>query len=244
MGKSQIPLKSPYDFEITSLYKQGMDETISIKGKAVLLNNLNIKKRIENDPTIEAIWCPQGGSVEIPVVSTGANYVFTPDFTGCSLLVDQIKDDTYKVYHVEGGKFHFQYLNKDHGIGFAGGLGDGDYFKNAGDGAFAFVRYEDQRWWIYYQKKSGLGIGDKKGQFVVQGLNSIAGGGKIPIGNLTRERNVRIPKIGNILWSSLISPDNFNKFRNLIVPQRDIPNPEFWDCNATINMSEDKCNIF
>ena len=47
-------------------------------------------------------WVPQGGSCLVPA-RPARTYVFTPDFSGCSILVDQIDPNWYKVYHVQGG---------------------------------------------------------------------------------------------------------------------------------------------
>jgi hypothetical protein len=61
-----------------------------------------------DDDPIPAYWLPQGGSCDIPVVASERKFVFTPDFSGCSLLINQINDTTYRVYHVTGGGGYFQ----------------------------------------------------------------------------------------------------------------------------------------
>jgi len=44
----------------------------------------------KNDESIRGYWVPQGGSCDVPIIAADRAYVFTPDFSGCSLIVDQI----------------------------------------------------------------------------------------------------------------------------------------------------------
>jgi hypothetical protein len=50
-------------------------------------------------------WVPQGDSCLISAAPGARAYVFTPDFSGCSIFVDQINRDYYRVYHVQGRVF-------------------------------------------------------------------------------------------------------------------------------------------
>lgn len=70
------------------------------------------------------LWLPQGKSITFPVEPRHDQpcFVFTGDFTGCSLIIDQLTEFEYRAYHVEGGKMAEQYedLQKnDHGLGQA-----------------------------------------------------------------------------------------------------------------------------
>ncbi|MCX8565599.1 MAG: hypothetical protein ON057_000326 [Glomeribacter sp. 1016415] len=61
-----------------------------------------------------AYWLPQGGYVDIKIRPDKSKineplYLFTPDFSGCALVVDKKDDDYYRVRHVEGDKEDTQY---------------------------------------------------------------------------------------------------------------------------------------
>lgn len=72
-----------------------------------------------------AYWCPQGKFVDIPIHPkiNDAKYLFTPSFSGCTLVVDLMekpgsKEKFYRVYHVQGGKEEAEYNSlRDHGLG-------------------------------------------------------------------------------------------------------------------------------
>jgi hypothetical protein len=141
---------------------------------------------------VMAYWVPQGSSCDIPH-KPGDNepkVVFTPDFSGCGLYVDQ-HVASYRVYHVQGGSNYcsVEYSNKDHGVGFAGGMEASDYGSSAEQVAgFAYLRYMEDRWWIYYQRQTGIGLGcSSDGVLQAVGSLRVSGGGRIPIARLPQE---------------------------------------------------------
>jgi hypothetical protein len=122
--------------------------------------------------------------------------VFTPDFSGCSILVDQIDAHWYRVYHVQGGDGHLkeEYLADRHlhGLGLAGAMTFDDYGTIQYPCGFAFLKYEKERWHIYYQHQNGAIFGQKNGQIIWIGpAPAVLGGGSLPVADLTQE----IPEI-------------------------------------------------
>jgi Uncharacterized alpha/beta hydrolase domain (DUF2235) len=110
-----------------------------------------------------AFWAPQGGFVDIPVHPRNGepNYVFTPDFSGCCLVVDKINDTTLRVRHVEGGKEEVQYNTlqaSEIGNGMVGHMLYDDYgIINGSENrcGFAFMVYSGGRWVIKWQANVG-----------------------------------------------------------------------------------------
>jgi hypothetical protein len=96
-------------------------------------------------------------------------------------MVDQIDDANYRVYHVQGGSNYMEseYTNgpHDHGRGLAGSLMFSDYGTDDLPRAFAFLKYEDDSWHIFYQSQNGVGIGFANGQLVAIGRQTVRGGG-------------------------------------------------------------------
>ncbi|MHC8375618.1 RHS repeat-associated core domain-containing protein [Pseudomonas sp. MDT1-16] len=124
----------------------------------------------DKDNVVAGFWAPQGGHVDIPLKPTGTapDYVFTPNFSGCSLTVDQLNDNVLRVRHVEGLKENAQYNAlpaTEHGKGLAGAMEYRDYgFDLDGQGqpeevisGFAFMKYDrkQQVWNIHYQTIQG-----------------------------------------------------------------------------------------
>lgn len=155
------------------------------------------------DGQLLGYWVPQGGYCDIPKASARRPFVFTPDFSGCSLLVDQIDDETYRVYHVQGGsgrlqpEYYARHASAPRRLGLAAAMTFGDYGHGCGDRfaegqvrterrGFAFLKYEQGRWWIYFQ-----------GQHELTDLNcapsqdplslGVRNGGRIPVADLTCE---------------------------------------------------------
>ncbi len=202
----EIEKKSIFDFRKKTLYqfssdnksvsKTGVDFVcLDLFGNILKSNNQNTFSSNDGiEPGFEAYWCRQGGYCDIPVNSTGIKYMFTPDFSGCSLLVDHFKPDIYRVYHVTGGKFIQEYDNIfDHGVGYAGGVTDDIYWNNDNqDQAFACLKYEEQRWWIYYQTRTSMEVSLVDNQMTGARRTNflITGGGKIPVANLKNEKKL------------------------------------------------------
>lgn len=168
-------------------------------------------------------WVPQGGSCVIPTNPGTGSFVFTPDFSGCSILVDQIDTNQYRVYHVQGGSNYLQkeYLavHNGHGLGLAASMTFDDYGDAARPRGFAFLKYENGRWWIYYQRHNGIGINYSNGRFCSMGPQTVRGGGCIPVADLTSE----VPRI-----NGRHSSRNLPVTRNIRAAQRVLPNDKIW----------------
>lgn len=178
-----------------------------------------------HEAPISAYWVPQGRSCTIPVTPTLSTFVFTPDFSGCSILVDQITPSRYCVYHVQGGIGHLnaEYLNigRNHGLGLAGAMAFEDYGNPAAPRAFALLKHEQGRWWIYYQSQNGVGIGYNNGQFNLMGPQTVRGGGKIPIADLRREVPRTPPRINGVVAQAPSNPfysDNIQRTGRSMLP--------------------------
>ncbi|WBA16302.1 cytotoxin [Salinivibrio proteolyticus] len=113
-----------------------------------------------------AYWVAQGKYLDIPKHPDPHRdhlYVFTPNFSGCSFVVDDWDDDRIRVYHVEGGKEDKQYNElQDHGNNLIKYMSSCDYgFYQQGNTiiqnvhGFAFMSYNTQtrNWEIHYQKQ-------------------------------------------------------------------------------------------
>jgi hypothetical protein len=155
-----------------------------------------------NDEPLNGYWVPQGGSCLIPRIAGSSQYVFTPDFSGCSILVDQIDANYYRVYHVQGDKrcLEAEYLlpaERAHGLGLAGAMTFDDYAAacepcrtrcgRIQTRGFAFLKFESGRWWIYVQSQNGVGIRYMNGEYMLMGPQTISGCSRIPVADLTRE---------------------------------------------------------
>ena len=130
-------------------------------------------------------WVPQGGSCLVPATPPGNRlFVFTPDFSGCHIRTDRIDDANYRVYHVQGGGNYMQeeYLDvRGEDDVLAGQLNFEDYGTDDLPRAFAFLKYEDDRWHIYFQRQNGVGLGLNEGVLQAIGQQTVRGGGIIPV---------------------------------------------------------------
>ncbi len=137
----------------------------------------------DNEMAIMGYWVPQGSSCIVPVVPNPARaFVFTPDFSGCAIRVDQIDGANYRVYHVQGGGTYMEdeYTNgpHDHGRGLAGQLDFEDYGTDLLPRAFAFLKYQDGGWKIFHQSQNGIGLGFVAGVLTpIGGAPTVRGGG-------------------------------------------------------------------
>ncbi|MGE8186420.1 RHS repeat domain-containing protein [Pseudomonas sp. NPDC086278] len=124
----------------------------------------------DKDNAVAGFWAPQGGYVDIPLNPTGTEptYVFTANFSGCSLTVDQLNDNVLRVRHVEGAKENAQYNDlpaTQHGMGLAGAMEYRDYGFDLDEqgqpeeviSGFAFMKFDQklQVWNIHYQTVQG-----------------------------------------------------------------------------------------
>jgi hypothetical protein len=95
--------------------------TFDLNHHSVNNNNVVTLDAAGRSYPLMGFWVPQGGSCVIPANPGTESFVFTPDFSGCSILVDQIDDNQYRVYHVQGGSNYLQneYLSAHnrHGLG-------------------------------------------------------------------------------------------------------------------------------
>lgn len=53
------------------------------------------------DPYIKAYWLPQGKYIDIPKDNPQAAYIFTPEFSGCKIYVDEIPGNLYRIFHIQ-----------------------------------------------------------------------------------------------------------------------------------------------
>ncbi|PTT26324.1 hypothetical protein, partial [Pseudomonas sp. HMWF021] len=119
---------------------------------------------------VAGYWAPQGGYVDIPLHPQWgqADHLFTPGFSGCSLVVDQMDATRLRVRHVEGAKELAQYNNlgrEEHGLGLSASMEFHDYgLRIAQNGApdsiltgFAFMKYDRTvgSWKLHYQSSQG-----------------------------------------------------------------------------------------
>jgi len=121
---------------------------------------------------LHGYWVPQGDSCVIPARPDRDRIVFTPDFTGCSIRVDKMKNGDFKVYHVQGGngRLDKEYLSKNHEEGMVAKMDYSDYSVSETGRCFAFLHYQDEGGWrIYAQKQAGLGIGMYRDEVKVNG---------------------------------------------------------------------------
>ncbi|WP_250517068.1 hypothetical protein [Caballeronia sp. INDeC2] len=153
------------------------------------------REQMVDDEPIRAHWLPQGGHCDIPIIGGEKNFVFTPDFSGCSLLVDQRDATTYRVYHVTGGSQYFsrEYETRRRASDRLAGAMTYEFYGMAGaPRAVMFMKFEENRWWIYYQSQTGAGYGlSANGKVVrVQGSplkDSIRLAGRMPVARPERE---------------------------------------------------------
>lgn len=118
----------------------------------------------------EAWWLPQGQFIDIPIVPGPDDpiFVFTPAFTGCSLVVDYLNSATLRVYHVQRVE---QYNNaQDHGRGMIRALRYShygyydlnndhigadpfqfNYIENIAGFAYLYFDRSQSRWSLRYQ---------------------------------------------------------------------------------------------
>lgn len=108
---------------------------------------------------ISAYWVPQGRSTDIPLHPTSKqpNVVLTPPFSGCSMVIDYLDDNTLRIHHVEGGKENIQYndLPADlHGYGMLAAITykDYGYFQPRNENGKYENQYVDNTQGIMYMK--------------------------------------------------------------------------------------------
>jgi hypothetical protein len=108
---------------------------------------------------------------------------------------------------------------RDHGLGLAGSMTFDDYGDTARPRGFAFLKYETGRWWIYYQRQDGAPLAYVRGQLMAMGRQSLRGGARVPIADLTCE----VPRL-NARHSGRDLPIT----RNIRTQKRMLPNDELW----------------
>jgi hypothetical protein len=107
---------------------------------------------------IAAYWLAQGKHIDIPKQNPSADFVFTPEFTGCKIYVDDLNNTTFRVYHIQVSHESTEYTNKNHGNGQIAALKFSDYGVDndvARTRATAFLYYTNNQWHIYCQKLGG-----------------------------------------------------------------------------------------
>lgn len=137
---------------------------------ALKIHDLEVDKLPVGANAVSGYWAPQGGYVDIPVHPKWGqpDYLFTPDFSGCSLVVNQLDSHLLRVRHVEGAKEFAQYNGlptDEHGWGLSTSMEFQDYGLrvNANGDAdsiltgFAFMKYDRQAgsWKLHFQSVQG-----------------------------------------------------------------------------------------
>lgn len=151
---------------------QRMSYSGAVEGEfnAIKIVDIDAGEIPDQSNAVSGYWAPQGGYVDIPVHPGWAepDYVFTPGFGGCSLVVDQLEENVLRVRHVEGAKEDAQYNTLpagEHGWGQAAAMEYSDYGiaadqNNNADtllGGFAFMKYDrtTKVWNIHFQSLQG-----------------------------------------------------------------------------------------
>ena len=189
------------------------------------VNPLNPAQIPAQEMPIFGYWLPQGGSCLIPANPGGLRtVVFTPDFSGCSIMVDQIDANNYRVYHVQGGANYFQaeYLNnplRNNILGLAASMTSDDYGNADQPRGFAFLKHEQGRWWIYMQRQTGVGLGWNQGQLAPIGPQLPRGGARVPVADLQRE----VPRLNGRQGGF-----DLPIVRNIRLQRHMLPNDETW----------------
>ncbi|MCC8465664.1 hypothetical protein [Photorhabdus bodei] len=152
------------DLVFKALQIKPSDETLPFN--ALKIVDTYQEEMPDKEMSISAYWAPQGGYVDIPVqpnLSRHPQYVFTPNFSGCSFVVDKMNKDTLRVRHVQGGQEDVEYNNQniDHGMGMITAMEFRDYGYHEADDkvmentyGFAFLKFnpEEKQWQLHYQK--------------------------------------------------------------------------------------------
>ena len=52
------------------------------------------------DSAISAYWLPQGSYIDVPITAPPAEFIFTPEFSGCKVYVDKVGGN-YRIFHIQ-----------------------------------------------------------------------------------------------------------------------------------------------
>ncbi|WP_250625323.1 hypothetical protein [Pinirhizobacter soli] len=110
---------------------------------------------------VEAYWAPQGQSIGIPArpdIAGAPELVFTPDLSGCSVVVEKKGDRTLRVSHVQGGHHNEEFASlhiepRD----ITAILSHENYSNGRNDQAAAFLKFDrgSGEWNIHWQERQG-----------------------------------------------------------------------------------------
>ncbi len=163
---------TPYPFAID---KYQLDRV----GTSVIVKLTAVHEPIDDsnrDQFVSAYWAPQGGHVDVPahpnLQNNEAEFVFTPDFSGCSIMADQIQRDGrdfYRFRHVEGDsgmetdangnrRFVSPHLRAQYfGLGFTEeGELTPEFASHHGKGLAGIMNYEDYGFTAGEQTRMGF----------------------------------------------------------------------------------------
>ncbi|CAI8984175.1 SET domain-containing protein [Pseudomonas sp. IT-347P] len=144
--------------------------SVKAQFNALKIHDPKIATLPERSDAVVGYWAAQGGYVDIPVhPGLGQpDHLFTPGFSGCSLVVDQMDAGRLRVRHVEGGKELVQYNGlaaHEHGLGLSASMEYPDYGLRVDASGradsrllgFAFMKYDRsaRAWKLYYQANEG-----------------------------------------------------------------------------------------
>ncbi|GHD56171.1 hypothetical protein [Jeongeupia chitinilytica] len=120
------------------------------------------------DPLITAYWLPQGGYIDVPINAPLANYIFTPELSGCKIYTDDIGHNTMRVFHIQCPHEAREYTLALRGNRLAT-IDDSDYGlaiaanplpnRIASIRANVLLRYSGGHWHFWLQGLTGIGPG-------------------------------------------------------------------------------------
>ncbi|CAI8840481.1 dermonecrotic toxin domain-containing protein [Pseudomonas sp. GW456-12-1-14-TSB6] len=151
---------------------QRMKYSGAVEGEfnALKVIDLEAGERPEGTNAISAYWSPQGGYVDVPIHPGWGqpDHVFTPGFSGCSLVVEQMDENLLRVRHVEASHEAAQYVDlapQEHGWGLSAAMELPDYGLRLDQNGnpdsiltgFAFMKYDRTArvWKLHYQSNQG-----------------------------------------------------------------------------------------
>lgn len=111
---------------------------------------------------IQAYWAPQGGSIGIPVRpdrGRDPQVVFTPDLSGCSVVVEKMNEESLRVSHVQGGRHHEDFSRLGIDPRRVTAILSHEHYANgsSNDQAAAFLKFDrgSREWNIHWQARQG-----------------------------------------------------------------------------------------
>jgi hypothetical protein len=123
--------------------------------------NAAVPRAIHSSVPVEAYWAPQGESIGIPAhpdLSGKPELVFTPDLSGCSVVVEKADDQNLRVSHVQGGHHNDEFVDlRIDPRKITAILAHESYSNGRNDQAAAFLKFDrgSSEWNIHWQSRQG-----------------------------------------------------------------------------------------